>query len=970
MKRAVSLLICVAVFLLSLPVIGQHMEVPAPLPRTLAGHTSVVASVTFSPDGKMLASGSTDSTIRLWDVTTGENLSTFSGHGLIGAMSISFSPDGKVLASGSGDRVVRLWGVDTEQVLQTLAGHAALVCSIAFSPDGQIIASSGSGDRTIKMWEVATGKELHTIPTSFVWSLAFSPDGEVLASGSADGGEGDGTIRLWEVATGCLLQSLHGHTDDVHSVDISPDGMMLASGSYDKTIKLWNLDAGRCVHTLEGHSDFVFSVCFSPDGETLVSGSADGTVKLWDVASGALLRTLTGHTSDVFSVAFSPDGSTLASGSYDRTVLLWDVDAILHPNDAPTASFSWHALSSSGTRLVVEPRTGDRIEFDASDSSDPDGEIVEYAWKWDSNGSYDETTSDSVIEHAFSSAGSHRVTLRVTDDDGATATVTKTISIGAQQPPNTAFSLTSSTPSILDTVQFTDTSSDPDGVISSWAWSFGDGSSSSVRNPSHRFTNKGTFTVQLTVTDNDGLTDSTTQTVTVRNLLPEARFSYDPLGPLPHQPIQFTADESSDPDGEILSYRWDFDGDGSTDRDGVDVSWTFTEAGEYAVLLEVTDDDQGMASTSSSITLGEPPTGLPHFSNLWAVVIGVGVYEDPGIRDSTLMHADAQAVYDFLVDRDQGGFPIDHVRLLLDEQATQRNIQSAFTWLMDMTQSDDLVVVYFAGHGSYERDRNGDEPEGDTLDEFLLPYDTDPGNLFVSAIRDDEVGDWVASMADTHVVLIFDSCYAGGASRSRGYDQPTLRAGPGNTVFSDFSDTGLLVLAACQENETSKEDSTLGHGVFTYYLLRGLGGLADVDEAAADADQDGRVTIDELQAYLEEEVPRYVREVMRESPQNPLITGDEDLIRTALSGYGIPLVGEVTAIDQERVIISLGSRHGLQPGDRFEVGRLYTLPDGTTMDEVQATIEVIYILGPNRTACRVADLHFPIEVHDQVYPAQ
>jgi len=639
-------------------------------------------------------------------------------------------------------------------------------------------------------------------------------------------------------------------------------------------------------------------------------------------------------------------------------------------NSPPIAAFTWQALSSSGTRLVVELRTGDRIEFDASSSSDPDGEIAEYAWDWDSNGSYSETTTNPIIEHAFTSSGSHRATLRVTDDDGVTATVTQTVDISAKQLPDAAFGLTPPSPSIFDTVQFTDTSADPDGLVSSWAWSFGDGSSSTDRNPSHRFTEKGTFTVQLTVTDNDGLTDSTTQTVTVRNLLPEARFSYDPQAPLPHQPIQFTAEASSDPDGDILSYHWDFDNDGARDRKGVAVTWTFAEPGAYTVVLEVTDDDQAVASTSTSVTVGEAPTGASRFNSLWAVVIGVGVYEDPGIRDSTLMHADAQAVYDFLVDRDQGGFPIDHVRLLLDEQATQRNIQSAFTWLMDMTQSDDLVVVYFAGHGSYERDRNGDEPEGDTLDEFLLPYDTDPDNLFVSAIRDDEVGDWVASMAGAQVVLIFDSCYAGGASRSRGYDQPTLRAGPGNTVFSDFMDKGLLVLAACQENETSKEDSTLGHGVFTYYLLLGLGGLTNVDDAAADADQDGRVTIEELQTYLEEEVPRYVREVMRESPQNPLITGDEALSRVALSGYGVPLIGEVTAIDQERVIISLGSRHGLQPGDRFEVVRLYTLPDGTTMDEVQATIEVIYILGPNRTACRVADLHFPIEVHDQVYPAQ
>jgi PKD repeat protein len=456
----------------------------------------------------------------------------------------------------------------------------------------------------------------------------------------------------------------------------------------------------------------------------------------------------------------------------------------------------------------------------------------------------------------------------------------------------------------------------------------------------------------------------------VVNISPEASFTFLPERSTINQPVFFDASASRDKDGTITSYAWDFDGDGMEDGHGEEIAWTFTEEGIFTIRLTVTDDDGNTAFHQEEITVTSTPPGPPCYGDLWAVVIGVGEYEDPDIRDSDLMRADAQAVYDFLVDRDLGGFPVDHVRLLLDEQATQQNIQSAFTWLMDMTQPDDLVIVYFAGHGSYARDRNGDEPEGDMLDEFLLPYDTDPDNLFVSAIRDDEVGDWVASMAGAQVVLIFDSCYAGGASRSRGYDQPTLRAGPGNTVFSDFSDTGLLVLAACQENETSKEDPSLGHGVFTYYLLRGLGGLADVDDAAADADQDGRVTIDELQTYLEEEVPRYVREVMRESPQNPLIAGDENLSRTALSGYGIPLIGEVTAIDGDRIIITLGSRHGLQTGDRFEIVHVLELPDGQTMEEYRGLVEVLYVVGPDRSVCVVVETLYLIELRDQARPTR
>jgi hypothetical protein len=155
----------------------------------------------------------------------------------------------------------------------------------------------------------------------------------------------------------------------------------------------------------------------------------------------------------------------------------------------------------------------------------------------------------------------------------------------------------------------------------------------------------------------------------------------------------------------------------------------------------------------------------------------------------------------------------------------------------------------------------------------------------------------------------------------------------------------------------------LGHGIFTYYLLRGLGATEGVTTPEADADQDGRVTVEELRIYLE-------REVTRAKPQqHPLVTGDLALTRVALDGYGEPLLGEVTALDGDRVIVSLGSRHGVQPGDRFEVVGVYALPDGTTMRETRATIEVLFVIGPDRSACRIVEQGFPIEVHDVVTPA-
>jgi WD40 repeat protein len=192
-------------------------------------------------------------------------------------LSVAFSPDGRSLASSSTNGTIILWDTTSGTRLKTLAGDTDLVLSVAFSPDGRSLASS-STNGTIILWDTANWTKLKTLAPhgKGVWSVSFSPDGRTLASGSDDR-----TVVLWDIASGAKLKTFTGHTDYVMGVAFSPDGRTLASGSSDKSIILWDLASATQLQTLTGHTDWVQSIAFSPDGRTLASGSTDGTIRLW-----------------------------------------------------------------------------------------------------------------------------------------------------------------------------------------------------------------------------------------------------------------------------------------------------------------------------------------------------------------------------------------------------------------------------------------------------------------------------------------------------------------------------------------------------------------------------------------------------------------------------------------------------------------------------------------------------------------
>jgi len=302
----------------------------------LTGLANDVTEVVFSPDGSLIASSSTDSSIRLWNAINGSPQQVLVGHTDY-VLTLDFSPDGSLVASGSNDGTVRIWQVNDGTLLRTIDSYfMGRVIEVEFSPDGSLLAMADHLCNVQLRW-VNSGILYRTLVqpncvasqggTVQAWGLAFSPDGDQIITGEGRPCCG-GSLQLWQVDDVYTPpELLKGYNLQIRDLTYTPDESKIAVALLGSPV-FWVVEAEsrNVLQTFEGHTYRVNSVTFSPDGELLASGSRDQKVRLWRVEDGELIHTLVGHTDEVNSVAISPDGSLIASGSSDDTVMIWGID--------------------------------------------------------------------------------------------------------------------------------------------------------------------------------------------------------------------------------------------------------------------------------------------------------------------------------------------------------------------------------------------------------------------------------------------------------------------------------------------------------------------------------------------------------------------------------------------------------------------------------------------------------------------
>jgi len=772
----------------------------------LAEDSHDLTDIRISPDNSYVITTSEKRVAKLWKIPSGRQFMTLRGYlndidesilddsymyWVAFMNEIKLSPDGKYLAIGKTGNNARLMDLRTGKLVRTFRGHENIVISLDFSPDGKYLAT-GSADGTTRIWEVETGKMVRSLPeeTSNIpdFSVDFSPDGNWIAVGSWDG-----LVRIWDIRSGKLIIAIRAHDDaSPYSVQFSHNGLYIVSGGLDGKLKVFEIDTGLEVRELIGHTDVVSSIRRHPDGKSMVTTSWDGRVKIWDIGTGMQISRFTAHDTKVQALDIDATGKYIVTGADDNTAKLWDL-----ANGKLIMTFTGHAGTVSSVNISPDGKT--------LITGSHDGTIK----------SWDLKTGKELLTFIF-----------IGEDDWMVKT--KEGYFDASEGAKKSIFFVKGT-QIYNIDQFFEEFYRP-GLINE-VYRTG-GQLKSEADIVKRLEESPPPTVHIVSPFNNDTARSSKIPVMVRFInngggISEIRVQNNGKS----LPVDNSSLLQSGSQSKYLSRT-------------IDVELV---PGENNILISAYSLGRIESRPDTIMIYNKGPERV---ISCYLVAIGINEYRNPAL-DLNYARADAEAFSNTIKEKSTSLFKKVEIHELVDTEATKRNILSLMDDLARIIKPEDVLLFYYAGHGSMVENKFFFIPT-----ESVSLYQEDKLNK--ESIYAGIIQEKLKNIPALKQIVILDACQSGGSTEIL-----AQRGASEEKALAQLSrGSGVHVLAASGSEQYAAEVSELGHGVFTYILLDALKGSAD------GAPKDGNVTVYELKAYLNDQVPE-LTEKYKGSPQWP-----------------------------------------------------------------------------------------------------
>lgn len=716
-----------------------------PIMRIDRSRVANVNTLTLSDDARLMVSGLSDGSARVWDLHYGREIQRLNAHG--GEVrAVAIDPAGETVATGGDDATIALWSAMTGTLKARMQGHAQPVRTVAFSADGGQ-AVSGAGDGLAILWDTATGQEIRRFERhqGAVTGVALTPAATRLLTAGTDR-----MVRVWTVATGEQVGVFQVHDDDVTGIDVSADSTILVTAGAGGQVRVWNLAEGTRIADIDTDAGRVNSVALSPDQSLIAVAGSDASVRVFDIESGNELERFDGHDQAVTLVTFGPTGERLHSASLDGTSRVWDRPRRRELVKAISSDDGWTVINEDG-------------QFDGSEAG---ADVVQ--WEVE-----DESLKLAQFTESHFEPG---LLARAVAGEPVAPPAGPKLTEAIHLPPKVEFISHEETEIDLDRE-----------VVEVAVGAFDQGGEVSDIRLYHNGKVIDDGGARMAVFEKADIGTQHVKTVTLSLVPGENIISAVGIG-----------------------------------RDGV-------ESRPVAVKFRLQAPERQ--------------------STLHVLTVGVNEYRNPALNLNYGV-PDASAIAGFLSGQAKSLFKEVRTYELYNAEATRENILAKLGELRS-ANPEDVAVIYFAGHG-------------ETLDDgwYFLPhevvYPEKEDEIRGKGLSAEMIKAEVTKVGAQKVLMLMDACKSGAALVSfRGFEER-------KALRQLARSTGIHIVAAAGSDQFAAEVKDIGHGVFTYAVLAGLGGQAD------GAPNDGVVSIRELLSYVEAEIPEISMKYKRQA-QFPVV---------------------------------------------------------------------------------------------------